>query len=61
MALQQRPEPKRSYVPTIICKCGGNAHLIRITLDLLESTNGAELRTFQCYICRQLIETTVEP
>jgi len=61
MALQQRPESKSAYVPPITCECGGNAHLIRIRLDPLKSTSGAELRTFQCYSCRQLIEVTVEP
>ena len=60
MPQQQQTEFKSNYVPPITCKCGGNAHLIRSVRHPLILGGRIEIRTFQCYECRQLTETTAE-
>jgi hypothetical protein len=59
MSVQQRTERKPAYIPPITCKCGGIAMLIR-TAHQPAKSGLAELRTFQCYICHDLTEKTVE-
>jgi hypothetical protein len=58
---QQQPELKPTYVPPITCICGGTAHLIRSAPHPLKLGGRIEIRTFQCYECRRLTETTVKP
>jgi hypothetical protein len=60
MPQQQQTEFKLGYVPPIICKCGGYAHLIRRAPHPLKLDGVTEIQTFQCYKCRQVTETTIE-
>lgn len=59
MSMQQR-EARAAYIPPISCKCGGRAMLTR---TIFESTKlgTAEVRTFQCFACRNFTEVLVEP
>ena len=58
---QQQFELKPTYVRPITCICGGTAYLIRSVRHPLILGGRTEIRTFQCYKCRQLTETTAEP
>jgi len=53
MSMQQRSEPQRDYIPPIDCHCGGKAMLVRTSH---ERKSGKELREFQCFACRHVME-----